>query len=264
MPSPDPVQLCALAEALAREAGQLLLARPDVLAVQAKTTPTDAVTQMDRAAERLIIDGIATARPGDGVLGEESGETPSRSGVRWVVDPLDGTVNYLYGIPHYAVSIAAEVAGVVVAGVVHDPEKRETYTAVRGGGAWCNGSRLRCRRGADLAQSLVATGFGYAANRRAEQARVLATVLPAVRDIRRFGAAALDLCAVAAGRVDGFYERGMNAWDLAAGGLIAQEAGARVEGLHGVPAGPALAIAAAPAVFGPLHDLLAGSGADRG
>ncbi len=261
--APAPSDLLALAVRLAEAAGDLLVdQRPDRLQIGTKTTPTDVVTEMDRAAERLVLDGIRAERPGDAVLAEESGGEAGGSGVRWVVDPIDGTVNYLYGIPDFAVSIAAEVDGQVVAGAVRDPSKRLTYTAVAGAGAACNGTPLRCSAVTDLAQALVATGFGYAAARRAKQSRVLTSVLPAVRDIRRIGAAALDLCAVAAGRVDAFYERGLSPWDLAAGGLVAREAGARVEGLHGRGAGADLVLAAPPALFAPLHDLLAAAAAD--
>jgi myo-inositol-1(or 4)-monophosphatase len=233
------------------------------LAVRTKSTATDVVTSMDTAAERLITDGLAGARPGDAVLAEEGGPRPGGSGVRWIVDPIDGTVNYLYGIPQYAVSLAAEVAGRVEVGVVYDAAKDVLYRAVRGGGAFADGRPVHCSQPAELALSLIATGFGYEARRRARQAEVLRRVLPAVRDIRRQGAAALDLAAVACGQVDGFFERGLSAWDLAAGELIAVEAGAIVGGLAGRPAGPDLVIAAAPTVFAALHDLLSRAGADR-
>lgn len=264
-PGADAADLLAIATAVAREAGVLLRERRPAgdLAFDTKSTPTDVVTVMDRAAERLIVDRLRAARPGDAVLAEEGGARAGGSGVRWVVDPIDGTVNYLYGLPQWGVSIAAEVDGTVVAGVVVDPSKDETYAAVRGRGATCNGAPLRVTGCAELGQALVATGFGYAAERRAVQARVVGAVLPRVRDIRRLGSSALDLCAVALGRVDAFYERGLAPWDLAAGGLIAAEAGAVVAGLNGRPAGPDLVIATNPALFGPLHDLLAGLAADR-
>ncbi len=259
---PGTDDLLALAVRLAEAAGDLLVdQRPDRLQIGTKTTPTDVVTEMDRAAEQLILDGIRAVRPEDAVLAEESGGGAGASGVRWIVDPLDGTVNYLYGIPEFAVSIAAEVDGVVVAGAVRDPSKRLTYTAVRGGGAACNGVPLRCSAVTDLGQALVGTGFGYAATRRTKQASVLTHVLPRVRDIRRIGAAALDLCSVAAGHIDAFYERGLSPWDLAAGGLVAGEAGARVEGLYGAAPAGDLVIAAAPALFDALHDLLAAADA---
>lgn len=256
--------LLGLATEIAREAGRMLIDKrpadgPDV--VQTKSSPTDVVTQMDRAAEALIIERIREARPGDGFLGEEGGSRTGASGVRWVIDPIDGTVNYLYDLPDWAVSIAAEVDGEAVAGAVEMPRRGETYTASRGGGALLHtaaGTReLRVNSRVPLAQALVATGFGYAASRRARQAQILTGVLPGVRDIRRGGSCCVDLCALAAGRLDAYYERGVQAWDVAAGALIVQEAGGRVEGLDGAPAGPGLTIAAGPGTFEALHDLLA-------
>ncbi|SDH31685.1 myo-inositol-1(or 4)-monophosphatase [Sinosporangium album] len=248
----------ALAEDIAREAGEMLLAkrpdRPEVLAV--KSSPTDVVTALDRAAEELIRARIAAARPGDAVLGEEGGDTPGGSGVRWIVDPIDGTVNFLYGLPDWCVSLAVEVDGEVVAGVVNVVPRGEVFTASRGSGAYLAGRRLQCNTGVPLPQALVATGFGYESNRREVQAEVLAHVLPRVRDIRRYGSAAADLCAVAAGRVDAYYERGVNTWDHAAGGLIAVEAGARLGGLRGREPNSDLTLCAAPDLFDALHDML--------
>jgi myo-inositol-1(or 4)-monophosphatase len=192
------------------------------------------------------------------VLGEEYGDSgaPEPGAVRWVLDPIDGTVNYLYGLPQYAVSLAAEVAGAAVAGVVINAATGAEWTATRGGGAWHEGRRLTPSVCTTLDQALVGTGFGYDARRRAQQGAVVAQLITRVRDIRRFGAAALDLCSVAEGTLDAYYEKGLNPWDHAAGGLIATEAGATVAGLNGAPAGPAMVVAAPPAVFGPLHDLL--------
>jgi myo-inositol-1(or 4)-monophosphatase len=231
--------------------------------VATKSSPTDVVTAMDRAAERLIVSRLLAARPGDGLLGEEGAAREGTSGVRWVIDPIDGTVNYLYQLPNWSVCIAAEVAATVIAGVVVDGPRAVVWSAVRGGGAYRDATAVRCSQQSELSQALVATGFGYAAQRRAFQAGVLTTVLPRVRDIRRFGSAALDLCATAAGLVDAYYEQGLQPWDLAAAGLIATEAGCRVGGLRGRPAGEALVLAAPPALFDPLHDLLAAAGADR-
>ena len=189
--------------------------------------------------------------------------------MRWIVDPLDGTVNYLYGLPDWAVSIAAEVDGEVVAGAVCVPLQRSMFTATLGGGAWLESAwqagpqRLACNSGVALASALVATGFGYAAAQRAVQGQVAAAVLPQVRDIRRTGSAATDLCSVAAGRVDAYYEQGVHEWDIAAGGLIAREAGAVTGGLAGLPAGEAMTIAADPALFRALHDVLAAVDAGR-
>jgi len=269
----EAAELLALAAGVAAEAGRMLLrerpagpaGRPEV--ADTKSSPTDVVTAMDRAAERLIRDRLLASRPGDAILGEEGGES-GRGRVRWIVDPLDGTVNYLYGLPDWAVSIAAEVSGTVVAGVVSVPARGEVFTAVRGGGAWLRGGgagpvQLRANTGVPLARALVATGFGYSAGRRQVQGEVVAVVLPRVRDIRRGGSCAVDLCALAAGRVDAYYERGVNDWDYAAGGLVATEAGARVAGLAGKPPNPELVIAAEPALFSELHTLLAGLDPER-
>jgi myo-inositol-1(or 4)-monophosphatase len=263
---PEPAELAELARAVALEAAELLADRHGTAAVvQTKSSPTDVVTQMDRPAEELIRRRILQARPGDAVLGEELGQTgqPGEGAVRWVVDPLDGTVNYLYGLPSWAVSVAAEVAGTVVAGVVCAPLLGSLFTAQLGGGAWLESAnqpgrrKLACNARVALGDALVATGFGYASQRRAVQGRVVAGLLPKVRDIRRAGAAAVDLCWVASGQVDAYYERGLHDWDLAAGSLVAREAGAVVGGMHGAEPGEAMTIAAAPALFGELHDLLA-------
>jgi len=253
--------LLDLAAETARETGRMLIDKrpaggPDV--VQTKSSATDVVTQMDQAAERLIRERIGAVRPHDAFLGEEEGVSAGTSEVRWVIDPIDGTVNYLYDLPDWAVSIAAEINGETVVGVVEIPRRGETYTAVKGRGAFLNGMPLRCSGESTLAQALVATGFGYARERRVHQAKVLTGVLPNVRDIRRGGACSVDLCAVAAGRVDGYYERGVQAWDIAAGRLLVTEAGGRIEGLDGAAPGPEFTIAAGADLFGPLHDLLAG------
>jgi myo-inositol-1(or 4)-monophosphatase len=262
-----PGALLGLAVDTAMEAGRMLAAlrppgragRPEVAAT--KSSPTDVVTEMDHAAEKLITERLRAQRPRDAFLGEEGGES-GRGRVRWIIDPLDGTVNYLYGLPDWAVSIAAEVDGTPVAGVVAVPALDEVFTAISGEGAWLLAGgeprvTLRCNTGIRLAEALVGTGFGYAAARRAVQGEVVAAVLPRVRDIRRGGSAAVDLCSVAAGRLDAFYERGLNHWDYAAGGLVATEAGARVGGLAGRPASPGFILAAEPALFAQLHDLLA-------
>ena len=254
--------LLKLAVDIAAEAGELVRERRDAvtrMAVSAtKSTPTDIVTESDTAAEALIRDRLGAARPDDAVLGEEGGASAGKSGIRWVVDPIDGTVNYLYGLPQYAVSIAAQQNdGDIVVGVVHNPVSRETWTAVRGGGAYLDGDAIHESGCADLNLALVATGFGYDAARRQRQAAIVAGILPSIRDIRRAGAASLDLCSVATGRLDAYFERGLGPWDLAAGGLIAEEAGAVVAGLRGAAAGQDLVIDAGPAWFEPLHDLLA-------
>jgi myo-inositol-1(or 4)-monophosphatase len=260
---PDLGELRHLAERVARQAGALLAHGLDEVRaeVSTKSTGTDMVTEMDRASERLIVAGLLGARPHDGILGEEGADEPGTSGVRWVVDPLDGTTNYLYGFPGFNVSIAAEVHDEAAVGVVLDIVRGELFSAVRGQGATRDGRPIRASDATDLAHALVGTGFSYDAARRRRQAEVLVEVLPAVRDIRRQGAAALDLCSVACGRLDGYYERGLAPWDLAAGGLIAREAGAAVVGWDGGPAVAGSVVAAAPGIAAELHALLLEAGA---
>ncbi len=256
--------LLALALTVAEETGRMLVAdRATDLGVDTKSTPTDVVTVMDTRAERLLVDRIAAVRPADAFLGEEGAESSGTTGVRWVLDPIDGTVNYLYDLPGWAVSVAAEVDGVMSVGVVVVPSSGETFAAVRGRGATRDGRQIHVSNRTELGQALVATGFGYDSRRRTRQGQILAEVLPRVRDIRRYGAASVDLCSVACGRVDAYYERGLAPWDLAAGGLIAAEAGGVVQGLGGSPASADLVVAAGPGVFGQLHDLLAPLRPDR-
>ncbi len=222
--------------------------------VRTKSTPTDLVSDADLAAERAIRAVLAERRPGDAILAEEGGETAGGN-VRWVVDPLDGTINYLFGLPAFAVSVACEDASGTIAGVVLDPSREERFEATRSGSPTLNGEPFAAPNRADsLSVAMVATGFGYDPAVRARQADVLLKLLPRVRDIRRVGAAALDLCWAAYGRVDAYYERGVNAWDVAAGGLIASRAGLEVRDLAATAADPA-GIVAAPAEL--IDDLLA-------
>ncbi len=246
-------ELLALAVAAAREAGELIARyAAEGFAVGTKSTATDMVTEADRAAEALLIERLLGARPGDGFVGEEGTLETGSSGVRWVVDPLDGTTNFIYGIPAYAVSVAAEAEGEAVAGVVHDVAHGLTYAAAAGRGATCNGRPVRVRAGASLSTALVATGFAYDAARRGEQAAVLTRVLPRVRDIRRMGSAALDLAHVACGVLDGYYEYRLNAWDIAAGGLLVREAGGLTGGFGGYGFGDGYVVAAGPGIFDAL------------
>jgi myo-inositol-1(or 4)-monophosphatase len=305
--TPDAAKLCDIAVSVARETGEMLASRAGRVEVAAtKSSPTDVVTEMDRRAEALIRSRILAARPDDAILGEEEGQTGDTAGApaRWVVDPLDGTVNYLYGLHDWAVSIAVEVAGAavgaaggevgraaggevggaaggevggaaggevgrrIVAGAVFVPARGEMFSAFAGGGAWLEAAGgepapLRCGPGVPLRQALVGTGFGYLPARRQVQGEVVAALLPQLRDIRRIGVASADLCAVAAGRLDGFYERGLNYWDWAAGALVASEAGAIVGGLRGAPLSSSMAVAAGPALFGPLTEALAGLDPER-
>jgi myo-inositol-1(or 4)-monophosphatase len=263
--TPSPPELLALAERVA--GGGAVLAQDmreeAITQVRTKSTDTDVVTAADHAVERYILSELASVRPDDAVLTEESGAVgvaqPSR--VRWILDPIDGTVNYLYGVPYYAVSLAAEVDGVVVAAVVRNPATGEQWTALRGGGAYKGaygtGERLRGSTERVLGQALIATGFGYYPARRAHQARVLAGLAEHIRDIRRFGAAALDLCLAAEGIVDGYYEAGLNAWDMAAGALVATESGLAVTGIDGGPPSAGLLVAAPTAIHRPLVSVLA-------
>ncbi|MQA73105.1 MAG: inositol monophosphatase [Solirubrobacterales bacterium] len=255
--------LLGLAQSLAADAAALLAERLDEprSEVRTKSSPTDMVSEVDHASERLIVDGIRRARPDDGILSEEGASAEGSTGLRWVIDPLDGTTDFLYGHPGFAVSIAVEREGRTVVGVVHDPVHEEVFTAIRGGGAARNGASIAPSGATELASALVATGFAYEPERRRAQARALTEILPRVRDIRRMGAAAVDLCSVACGRVDAYFERGLNHWDLAAGALIAEEAGALVARLEPNPAAPDGIVAATPAVLEPLRALLAEAGA---
>ena len=272
--SVDPVALLALAEEAARRAGELVRsgAAGTVDVAATKSSPTDVVTATDRAAEDLVRSLLGERRPQDGVLGEEAGWVPGASGLTWVVDPIDGTVNYLYGIPAYAVSVAVvtgrpDVAGAwePVAGCVYDVTAGQAFTAARGRGAWVDGVRLGQvgRPVPGLEQALIATGFGYRAERRRAQARVLLDLLPRVRDVRRFGCSALDLCGVATGRYDGYYERGLHTWDFAAALLVATESGVSVTGGPGRPPSPELLVAARQPLGDMLASELARLGADR-
>jgi myo-inositol-1(or 4)-monophosphatase len=277
-PDNEPAHLRWVAETLAAEAATFVRhRRAEVFgadahaagsgAVRTKSTPTDPVTVVDTETERLLRSRLAQLRSGDPVLGEEGGgpadASPTDAGtVTWVLDPIDGTVNFVYGIPAYAVSVAAQVDGVSVAGAVADVVAGRVYSAGAGLGAHLtdeHGTRaLRCTAIDDLSIALLGTGFGYSRRRRTAQAALLARMLPVVRDVRRIGSAALDLCMVAAGRLDAYYEHGLQVWDCAAGALIAAEAGARV--LLPAPGGPAggagLVAAAAPGIADELFAVL--------
>jgi myo-inositol-1(or 4)-monophosphatase len=242
--------LLALAVDVAGKAGRLVReARQGQVRVAAtKSSPTDIVTAVDVESERLIRREIAAVRPDDAFVGEEGADVTGSSGVTWIADPIDGTVNFLYGIPQYAVSIAARVGTVVVAGVVHNPASGETFTATRGGGARLNDEPISVSSCRSLAEALVGIGYHYVAEVRSYQSAETSHLLPVVRDVRRLGSAALDLCFVACGRLDAYVERGLKPWDHAAGELIATEAGALVGGLGGSPVSE-LIIAAAPRPF---------------
>ncbi len=238
-------------------------APPRSSSVSTKSTPTDPVTVADTETETLIREALSRLRPDDTVLGEEDGGTLEvPDGVRWVVDPIDGTVNFLYGIPAYAVSVGAQVAGVSVAGAVVDVARGVTYSATRGGGAFRDDgsgpTRLRCTDVRSVSLALVATGFGYGEDLRRAQGAVIAQLLPRVRDLRRVGSAALDLCMVASGSVDAHFEHALNPWDWAAGALIAEEAGAvvRVPGPASRGSEGAVTMAVAPGIADEFTALL--------
>lgn len=250
----NPTQLLDLATSIARQAGELAMRRRSegVTVAASKSSMTDVVTRADRETEDLIRALLAEARPDDGVLGEEGDSVTGSTGLTWVVDPIDGTVNYLYGIRVYSVSIAVvegepdPATWTTHAGVVYNPAMDELFSARVGGGATLNGAAIRVAPQVDLSQALIGTGFGYRAERRVEQAKVLVGLMARIRDIRRIGSAALDLCDVASGRVNGYFERGLNPWDHAAGALIATEAGAHVGGLRGARPSEDFILAAEP------------------
>lgn len=272
-PGPDPTlpreppteqQLHELAVTLATGAAQLVREETGRhLEIGAKSTETDLVTTADRASEQWLRDRLAQWRPGDAILGEEGGEAAGRTRVRWVLDPIDGTVNFVLGLPQYAVSVAAQVDGRTVAGAVCNVASGELFHARRGGGAFLGDRRLHGPRSVPLARAVVGTGFAYSAQTRARQAAVVAGLLPVVADIRRLGSAALDLCAVAAGRLDAYFEAGLHAWDYAAGLLIAAEAGCVGSGLRAQPPGPAMTAVSGPALIEEFVRVLEELGADR-
>ena len=263
MTAPASTELLRLAREIALEAGELALTRraEGVHVAASKSSPEDVVTDADRETEALIRRRLADARPHDGFFGEESDATGGSSGLTWVVDPIDGTVNYLYGIPAWGVSIAVvegdpdPATWTTLAGAVRNPAADELFTAAAGHGSFLGKRRLQVPSGVPLSLALLGTGFSYQAARRERQADVVRGLVGQVRDIRRIGSAALDLCSVAAGRLNLYYERGLNPWDQAAGALIAREAGARVGAFGDDREGIDLLIAGAPdlyEVFAPL------------
>lgn len=253
------VELLALASKLALAAGDMVRdgrAKRGISAADTKSSATDMVTEFDKASETLIVNGILEVRASDAIIGEEGTDSAGTSGIEWLIDPIDGTTNFLYDLPGWAVSIAATSAKGTEVGVVYVPTTNELFTAVAGEGAFLNGQRLQCSDTDEVALALVATGFSYQVERRRTQARRVAAMLPRVRDVRRFGAAAPDLCYVAAGRVDVYFEQWLGAWDLAAGELIAREAGCRTGSLDAGPARPDSVLAANPLLYPAMHALI--------
>ena len=242
----ETMQLLELALDIARQAGDLLMNRPASWSLTVKSSAIDIATQMDHASEKLIVEAILAARPNDGIVGEEGANHKSSSGVTWVIDPIDGTVNYFYGLPGWNISIAVKDESGTLVGVVHAPSIASTWHASRGGGAFLNDIRIECNDPVSLERALLATGFAYEVSDRINQIQIVDRLIPKIRDIRRMGAAATDLCFVACGMIDGYFETGLMEWDLAAGALIAQEAGAVVttQGWRGlnltIAGGPAL------------------------
>lgn len=257
------VRVATDAARLVRDARESMLAGTAV-DVDTKSSDTDVVTAVDVESERLIRARLAELRPGEPVVGEESGGASDEQpgAVTWVVDPIDGTVNFLYGIPQFAVSVGAQIDGVSVAGAVVEPVSGRCWTATRGAGAWLDGRRLAVSEPPSLDKTLLGTGFAYVVERRAEQAAMTARLLTRVRDIRRRGAASLDLCAVAAGWTDAYFEHGLHRWDWAAGALVAEEAGAIVS-LPGQDPGLGTdgTLAAAPSIAAELREELVAAGA---
>jgi myo-inositol-1(or 4)-monophosphatase len=256
-------ELRVLAEDLARSAGTLALTGRRGLGVgqhaahDTKSTATDPVTEFDRAAEALIVEALQRRRPDDAIVGEEGANFPGTSGIEWHLDPIDGTVNFVYDLSTWSTSVAAVDSHGSVAGAVYVPVTDELFSAGRGAGATLNGTAIGVSRADVLSMALIGTGFSYLPERRRAQSLRLATILPDVRDIRRFGSAALDLCLVGCGRLDAYFEEHLNTWDMAAGVLIAHEAGAVTTDFHGDSPSTAGVVVGAPGVHAQLLSLLA-------
>jgi myo-inositol-1(or 4)-monophosphatase len=251
-------ELLVLARSVATEAGAFLLdgLRRPRTSVVSKSSATDLVSEMDRGAEDLIVTAIRAARPDDGFLGEEGTDEAGTTGVRWIIDPLDGTTNYLYGHPQWSVSVGVEVDGVWSVGVVDAPMLRETFTGAIGHGVFCNDVPIAVTACTELSQALVATGYSYVAEQRERQGHIAHVLLPQIRDLRRGGSAALDFCFVAAGRLDAYYEAGCHPWDVCAGSVIVREAGGVASGLDEPNPTPRMNMASTVAIHEPLQEKL--------
>lgn len=253
-----PDRLLDLAITLAHDAGTLAFEgrKRGLEDVGTKSTATDMVTEYDRASERLIVERLRVERPNDAIVGEEGATVAGTSGVEWCIDPIDGTTNFTYALPNWAVSIGVADENGPLAGVVHIPPLGETFTAIRGHGARLNGAPISCSSTSEISQALVCTGFSYAATQRSIQSARVARMIHEIRDIRRFGAASIDLCFVACGRLDAYFEENLHPWDIAAGALIAQEAGCRLGDFRGGPIRPAETLVATPRVFDALSEMI--------
>ena len=258
-------ELLAVAERLARRAGNVALEgrRSGSLDADTKSSPTDIVTRYDRECERIIVEGLRDARPGDGLVGEEGTSLQGTTGIEWHIDPIDGTSNYFFDLPTWACSIGARDSHGPVAGAVYLPVLDEMFTASRGGGAFLNGTPIAPRDVTEVSQALLATGFGYDPEARAAHGRIVASMVGKVRDIRRLGAASIDMCFVACGRLDAYCEGGLNSWDVTAAQLILTEAGCTVSDLNGGPASNTEVIAAPPAIHAGIVDLYRSAKAAR-
>jgi myo-inositol-1(or 4)-monophosphatase len=262
-PSTGPAELRDLAGELARAAGDLALrgrrrtGDRGPAGHTTKSSATDPVTEHDLAAERLLVEELERRRPDDAIVGEEGATRAGTTGIEWQLDPIDGTANFVYDLPAWSTSVAAVDADGGLGAAVYAPASGELWSAARGRGALLDGRPIRVSAADDVRLALVATGFSYLPDRRRRQAERLVDLVPEVRDVRRFGSAALDLCMVACGRLDAYFEEHLNSWDLAAGSLIAAEAGAVVTGFDGGPPGPAGVVAAAPGIHAALLDLIA-------
>lgn len=254
-------ELLGIAEELARAAGDMALRgrKSGELAATTKSSPTDMVTQYDKASEELITSGLASRRPHDGIIGEEGSSVSGTSGITWHIDPIDGTSNFYFDIPMWAVSIGVVDSHGPLIGAVYAPALGEMYTAIRDEGAFLNGSPIHVRDNSQLSDALVCTGFSYRVHERTQHAQRVASMITYIRDIRRFGAAAIDLCFVACGRYDAYFEEHLHSWDLVAGQVIATEAGALVTNYSGGSVTPAQVLAAQPGVQQQLIQLIAQS-----
>lgn len=260
-------ELLGVATKLATQAGTMALAgrRAGLTDVQTKSTTTDMVTEFDRACELMIVEGLTKLRPHDAIVGEEGSSRSGSTGITWHIDPIDGTSNFMYALPNWAVSIGATDESLAKSGAPHASivgavfvaAQNELFTATLGGGAHLNGGEIRCNDTSLLAQALVSTGFSYAPERRTVQATRVAKMIHKIRDIRRFGAASIDLCYVACGRFDAYFEENLCSWDVVAGQLIATEAGCTTGNYSGGAMTPAQTLVSAPAIFGQLGDLIA-------